>query len=181
MVQIAALSVGALVATGAVASQAHASGLSSDTKISRPFTGKRPYQLDLHVGTTPWAVGGLIGARFAFPIVQNGFVSSINNSVNIVVGADIGTFRWYNDGDFGVFMALPVLLNWEFFFHPNWSAFGEAGVGIALASGYKSNFAPVNAGWAVGGVGGRYHINEKIALVLRVGSPNTTFGMTISF
>lgn len=56
--------------------------------IRTPHTGSRPFQLDVHAGFTWWGVGFASGARFGIPILNNGFVPSINNAVYINFGAD---------------------------------------------------------------------------------------------
>ncbi|HBQ11511.1 MAG TPA: hypothetical protein DEF51_10195, partial [Myxococcales bacterium] len=53
----------------------------SSVDIRRPHTGSRPFQLDVHGGFSWWGVGFASGVRFGIPLVNNGFVDSINNAV----------------------------------------------------------------------------------------------------
>ncbi len=72
-----------------------------------------------------------------------GFIPSINNSVGIGVGLD-----WLNGQDHcnpgGCYgydrLVLPVVVQWNFWFTPHWSAFGEPG----LAFRFNDNNAYYN-------------------------------------
>ena len=155
----------------------------SKTSIKVPFTGKRPMLLDAHIGMFPaYGFGGTIGARFGFPVMHNGFVKSINNAVYIVAGLDLGITTWFHRTVAFTF-AIPVQLNWEFYFTDKWSAFAELGLVFRMTPAFRyfdSRVLPFG-GWIAGDVGGRYHLSDRIALVLRVGSPSTVFGATFKF
>ena len=172
-----------VTALGAVAPQmAEAQRRSVD--INTPFSGQRPFQLDIHGGFTWWGNGVATGARFGIPLLQNGFVSSINNAVYLNFGVD---FYWVErdfDGrnwHYGAGFGLPVALHWEFYFTENWSAFAELGVNVffhpsVFHSGRGWDVHP--GAWVLFQVGGRFHINEWFALTLRVGNPYVSFGIT---
>lgn len=155
--------------------------------INTPHTGGRPFQLDIHGGFTWWGIGAATGVRFGIPIVDNGFVSSINNAVYINFGIDFYWVRWRcgNPGcsywDYGAGLGLPVALHWEFYFNENWSAFVELGVNIFFHPWFWDNgrFDAYDGGyWFLGAVGGSFHINEWFLLTLRVGTPYIAFGIT---
>src|SRR5688500_15855595 len=79
-----------------------------------------------------------LGGRFTIPIVKNGFISSINNSVGIGFGLDWISYngcyrgRWANPYSCPNFQAffIPVVMQWNFFLSTHWSVFGEPGLAI---------------------------------------------------
>lgn len=155
--------------------------------INTPFTGHRPFQLDLHAGFTWWGVGAASGVRFGIPLLDNGFISSINNAVYLNFGADFYWVRWRDRGrgnwDYAAGVGFPVTLHWEFYFNENWSAFVEVGAQFFLHPnslyGPGARFDVYEPGyWFVGAVGGSFHVNEWFLLTLRVGTPYVAFGMT---
>src|SRR5258708_9976410 len=124
----------------------------ADDTIKRP--GDHPQysvEIDPHVlgGWTHYnyaANDGLgLGARFSIPLVDNGFVSTINNSVAITFGVDWlhysgvdcyyyynyngprGPGYCYNVGDAN-YLFFPVAMQWNFFVAKQWSVFGEPGL-----------------------------------------------------
>lgn len=154
----------------------------ADTSIIKsPFGGQRPYQLDVHAGFSFLGRGLAAGARFGIPIVHNGFVKSINNSIHINFGADL-YFIDYHD-DYAVAVGIPVTMHWEFYFTPRWTAFGEVGPNLflhpAVFKGDGWDWSPGH--WFSAAVGGRYMISEGFALTLRLGSPYSSFGVSFLF
>jgi len=187
----------ALATLGAGASVAQAQRRNVD--ISQPFQGERPFTLDIHGGFTWWGVGFATGARFGIPLLDNGFIPSINNAVYLNFGADFYWVRWrYCDAapnpgpnchrhrwDYGPGLGLPVTLHWEFYFNENWSAFGEVGFQVYFSPWFLNGYGFADrmdwGYWFIGAVGGRFHINEHVALTLRVGTPYASFGVTFKF
>jgi hypothetical protein len=102
-----------------------------------------------------------VGFRGTFEIVHNGFISRINNSVGIGVGAD-----WTKDH-----FRLPVVMQWNFWLSRNWSVFGEPG---GLIDFGKGKTRPHPAFYA----GGRFHFTERITLTMRVGHPTASVGVS---
>lgn len=161
-------------------SAAHAA---SKSYVERPFSGKRPKHLDLHVGGSGYWGGGLaVGARFAIPILHNGFIKSANNSVQIVPGVDFLYSRWYRDYNYGrVGFHIPILLNWAFYLSKEFSAFVELGPAFTFFPRYR-DYEPRYRhayGFFSAGVGGRYMIQKNIGLVFRLGTPTIALGLTI--
>jgi hypothetical protein len=128
------------------------------------------------------------GGRFSFPIVKNGFIPNINNSVAIGVGAD---FLHFGCGVQGVTCTLnslsfPVVLQWSFYVSRQWSVFGEPGLflyhqfytagaacpGPACPSVSQTSILPALF------VGARYPLNERISLTMRVGYPTLNIGVS---
>jgi hypothetical protein len=163
------------------------------TDIGTPFTGQRPFQLDVHAGFTWWGWGFASGARFGIPILHNGPIPSINNALYINFGLDAYYLRHgcRGDGwgagcrasDYGFGLGIPVTVHWEFYFNDRWSAFVELGFQVFFHPSYwhHNEFYIHGGQWFVGAVGGTFHINEWLGLTLRVGTPYVAFGLTFEF
>jgi hypothetical protein len=139
--------------------------------IKRP--GDHPryfFEAEPHVllGWRELGDGPGIGFRGTIPIVHNGFVSSINNSVGIGFGIDVDPIRHADK------FAIPVVMQWNFWLSTHWSVFGEPGVAIQAGSGRDPD-RPVRP---VIYAGGRLHFTEAIALTLRVGYPDVAVGIS---
>jgi hypothetical protein len=142
-----------------------------------------------------------LGGRFSIPIVENGFVPSINNSVAISLGVDwlhysgSGCYDYYfgphypgcyNVGDAN-YLFFPVVMQWNFFVAQHWSVFGEPG--LVIWHGFYDYCSTAPPGYPCANpsstgvdfafyVGGRYHVSDHVALVLRVGYPTFSFGVS---
>lgn len=136
-----------------------------------------------------------LGGRATIPIVDNGFVPSINNSVGISFGLDWVRYSgcYYRNfrgarGDIGCgasFLLIPVAMQWNFWLTPKWSVFGEPGLyiyhgifddycsGIA-GCGYPTRTSVEPAFYA----GGRFHFNDKVSLTMRIGWPTASVGVS---
>jgi hypothetical protein len=163
----------------------------ADHQIDRPFTGTRPYQLDFHGGLAWYGFGFAGGARFGIPILQNGFIPSLDNAVYLNFGGD---FYFVDDRrctigggcgyGYGVALGFPVALHWEFYFNDTWSVFAEVGVNIYLPpslfrDGYVEYWDHAGA-WVIACAGGTLHLGDVFALTLRVGNPYIAFGITLN-
>jgi hypothetical protein len=143
-----------------------------------------------------------LGARFSIPIVENGFVPSINNSVAIGLGVDwlhysgAACYYYYGPprnpgpcwslGDAN-YLLFPVVMQWNFFVAKRWSVFAEPGLVIYHGFyDYCSNVPPGNpcTNPTQTGVdfafyaGGRFYISEHVALTMRLGYPTFSFGVS---
>jgi hypothetical protein len=137
------------------------------------------------------ATGIGVGGRFTIPIVDNGFVKTINNSVGIGFGADwlhysSCFYTGFVGGCSANYLIFPVVMQWNFFVAQSWSVFGEPG--LAIYKGFYNACDPAfrdchePAGFGVLPavyVGGRYYFSEHLALTMRVGYP--TFSVGVSF
>lgn len=132
-----------------------------------------------------------MGFRGTLEIIDNGFISGINNTVGVGFGAD---WVYYPDShldcerdpasnscidldpDFSVtYVYLPVVMQWNFWLSRAWSVFGEPGFAVRYASrGDKLGVNPF-----VLFAGGRYHFTDRVSLTMRVGYP--TFHVGASF
>jgi len=106
------------------------------------------------------------GARFSIILMDPGFVRRINDTVGITFGAD---FLFYRDN----VVDFPVALQWNFCVARRWSVFGEPGVVLEAGPG-RDNFL-----WPALWLGGRWHINEDLALTMRIGFPMFSIGLSI--
>jgi hypothetical protein len=144
-----------------------------------------------------------LGVRFAIPVVDNGFIPSINNSVAISFGADWlhyagatcyyyglppnGPGPCYALGDAN-YLLFPVAMQWNFFVAQRWSVFGEPGLAIYHGFFDYCNNVPPGTRCATPtqtGIdfafyaGGRFHFGDHAALTMRIGYP--TFSVGVSF
>jgi hypothetical protein len=129
-----------------------------------------------------------LGFRGTIPIVDNGFISSINNSVGIGFGID-----WLHYEDDGCFnrrgdlvcpdddyefdaFVLPVVLQWNFWLSENWSVYGEPGLAIEIQDDdYYDDDIDIDPAFYVGG---RFLITQDVALMMRLGHPSFSFGVS---
>ncbi len=100
------------------------------------------------------------GFRGTIELVDNGFISSINNTVGIGFGADYSKDH----------LRIPIVMQWNFWLSQNWSVFGEPGGLIDI--GNKTR--PHAAFYA----GGRFHFTDSITLTMRVGHPTASVGVS---
>ncbi len=128
------------------------------------------------------------GARFSFPIVQNGFVPKINNSVAIGVGGDFIHYTGCYYGNAGCGLSalfFPVVMQWNFFLTRDWSVMGEPG--LALYHFFYDDVCRGSLGCSVNrstwvtpvlNLGARYHFSDSAALTFRVGYPSLSVGVS---
>ncbi len=162
-----------------------ATALEPGTRVDAPFTGRRPFVLDIHGGFTWWGLGIATGARFGIPIVHNGFIGKLNNSFSINFGAD---FYYIRPGGrlkkkYYPALGFPIAAHWEFYFTERWSAFGEVGLNIFLHPNvfHDEKYAFYPGHWFLFAVGGRLHFNDVVAMTLRLGNPYISIGVSFFF
>jgi hypothetical protein len=131
-----------------------------------------------------------LGFRATIPIVSNGFVPSINNSVGIGFGVDWFRYdacHWdWCTGHVDRFI-IPVVMQWNFYLSKSWSVFGEPGLAINIwnddcnDNGYYVDARGGRHAWGwrcpdrdtidpfVFYAGGRYHFTDTITLTMRGG------------
>jgi len=154
-----------------------------------------------------WGGDGIgIGGRASIPVIDNGPVSSINNNLAIGFGIDWAHFsgNCWNWGPWwpgpnpppnapprnayncsGDNLWFPIDAQWNFFFTPVVTAFGEAGLAIRYshwsaeypgcgnlceASSHDIGVDPVFA------VGGRFLLARSFGLTIRLGWPYLSLG-----
>jgi hypothetical protein len=140
------------------------------------------------------------GLRMTFPVMHDGFIPKINDSVGIGFGVDWihydGCYYPYYYGysycsNLDSFW-FPVVMQWNFYLSTHFSVFGEPGLAIDFAN-YGTYYgcydprgvpAPCANGPSRFGVdpvifvGGRYHFSDQVALTLRLGWPYASLGVS---
>jgi hypothetical protein len=149
------------------------------------------------VGT---GVGFGAGFRASFEIVRNGFVPLLNDSVAIGVGTDYvhypgsgfvspGTCTRFVNGPGGTrvctqvqqvggpsdYLYFPLVMQWNFWLTRHWSVFGEPGLAVYWFDNRGAGVVPVLY------LGGRFRINNRIAITTRLGYPTFSAGLSIFF
>jgi hypothetical protein len=132
-----------------------------------------------------------VGIRASIPLLHNGPISTINNSLALGFGADLSFFdrcRGARNDDCDARMLwLPVVGQWNFFFTPVVSVFGELGLSIVHRSADWETgclgdddcddtdldlFRPLFFG------GGRFLFSRSVGMVVRLGTPYVSLGAT---
>jgi opacity protein-like surface antigen len=130
-------------------------------------------------GFVPWTYGIGIGggARFAYPIVPNGFIPMLNDSFELEGGADIwySTYFSYNSSYVG--FAPVVEARWTFHITEKFWAYAKLGLGFWL--GFPSTyFYPVNLYWSAG-PGVLYKFTDSLYLRAEVMNQGLRVGLGI--
>lgn len=103
------------------------------------------------------------GARGTIVLSQDGFISSINDSVGLGFGFDATHDKAW----------LPVVMQWNFWLSEHWSVFGEPGIAWRWDDRFKSSqLDPTISG------GARLRLASRLALTARVGYPGLTLGVS---
>jgi hypothetical protein len=111
------------------------------------------------------------GVRVDIPIVPEGLLTTARDDLAISPGVDL----LFDDGE--VWVGVPVALQWNFYINRSWSLAPEVGLALLLGHHHR-NHDDVAVDFLLA-VGGRYHFNERNALVLRIGWPiGIQFGVT---
>lgn len=109
-----------------------------------------------------WRGGGGVGLgaglRVGIPLVSNGPISNLNNSLALSAGAGFVYFKGEHDNSFtnATAVTVPVMLQWNFYLTPLFSIFPEAGVAGVVGGCGSCGFTV----WPSAAVGGRIHFNR---------------------
>jgi hypothetical protein len=160
------------------------------------------FELEPHLLLTPFEApdvpsgdGYGLGVRGTIEIAPDGFIPKLNDSVGIGFGLDWihydglggrGYCRQFDHTAQGVpvcvetsahssnYLFVPVVMQWNFWLHRQWSVFGEPG--LALTHGVDTfGVVPVFS------AGGRFHFNDSVALTARIGYPSFSVGVSFLF
>ncbi len=176
------------------------SALADRSIIKQP--GQHPkysFEAEPHLLLGLWGVPGPgdgtgigVGFRGSIPLVDNGFVKTINNNVAISFGIDWMRYdvdnwcgRYWRrgddrfcgwDDDFSI-LWVPVAMQWNFFLTENWSVFGEPGLALRINDDHYDDDMDLDF---VFYAGGRYHFSDSVGLTIRLGFP-TALSVGVSF
>jgi hypothetical protein len=137
-----------------------------------------------------------VGGRVSIPVIDNGPITTINNSFAVGFGLD---WTHFDDNCFGYYRNpniagysctanhfwIPAVAQWNFWFTPVVSAFAELGFAIQHAAS-DVNCGPATAPYCgsyshttarpVFLVGPRFTLSNSFAITLRIGVPYLTVG-----
>jgi hypothetical protein len=140
------------------------------------------------------------GLRASFPLSEDGFLTKLNDTVALGVGLDwifydadgpprAGCDRFVtapNDTRVCVelgeestdqdYFYVPVVMQWNFWLHRRFSAFGEPGLALHLRRDGEDD-SDLGANLVLG-VGGRWHFVDNVAVTARLGYPTSTIGFS---
>ena len=136
---------------------------------------KRPGELSV-MGYLPWYYGFGFGvtARYAIPIVHDGFIPTINNSVTIEPGLAI---EYATYSGFSYTLITPYVVGaWNFYFSDQWRAYGGIGAGFHVGGDYGGSRVYIDPV-----VGGYYKLNPSLSLRGEVGYGGPKFGLSFAF
>lgn len=133
-----------------------------------------------------------LGFRGTLELVDNGFVSTINNTIGFGFGLDFVHYTHghprcrgntnddcLTDDEYTVNNVwLPAVMQWNFWLSRNWSVFGEPGLALRIEK-REGDDNDLSVEFMQFYAGGRYHFSRDIALTLRAGYP--TFSVGVSF
>lgn len=160
--------------------------------IKSPGDHPDAWELEPHLTLRPFDtpdddLGIGLGLRARVPIVENGFVPSINNSVGIGFGLDWLTYRACRRGDCGHVnhFVVPVVMQWNFWLTRSWSVFGEPGLALNIYSSDCDDHDDRYVGCyhhrtldPVLFAGARWHFSPYTTLTMRVGWPYWSVGVS---
>ncbi len=194
MTQKIALSLGCLGLL-LVASQTRAQGIKNPGAHPHYNVEVEPHLVLQWANEPVWNDEGIgVGLRASIPLIDNGPVTTINNSFAIGFGLDWAHFGDNCNGRFGPNddcsaddFWIPVVVQWNFFFSDLISAFPEFGLAIQH-SRWDADWCdgPGNNNYYCDGsdtdveavlwLGVRFHLASSFALTLRLGTPSLLFG-----
>jgi len=112
-----------------------------------------------------------VGFRGTLELVDNGFISKINNTIGLGFGVDWTEKRLW----------IPIVMQWNFWLSRNWSVFGEPGIALRVEDGVKvePGKGPDKLDPFAFYAGGRFHFSDYVTLTMRVGRPTASVGISL--
>jgi len=191
----------ALLGLLALAPEAHAQNIFNSPHRTPRYTAELEPHLVLGPFSPPGDGSGTgigPGFRASFPLTRDGFLPAYNDSIAIGVGLDWVFYDAFThrgrcthfvrapgggsvcdevDGQGGdtMYFFVPVVMQWNFYLHPQVSVFFEPGIDLYLR---QNNQDALKAGLGLNlQVGGRFMFNNWIGGVARLGYPVFTLGV----
>jgi hypothetical protein len=139
------------------------------------------------------------GLRLCFPLTDDGFLSKVNDSVALGVGADWVFYdgdgppradcarfvsapndtrvcvELGDDSNDSNYVFFPVVMQWNFWLHQRASVFAEPGFALHLRRGVGDDDLGPSM---VLQLGGRWHFLDPVALTGRLGYPTSSIGLS---
>jgi hypothetical protein len=175
--------------------------------INRPYSGpRRDIEVDVHL-TLDYGFGAGFGASSAcdyaygcyyygaygvgpgvkmlFPVVQNGFIPSLNNAFYVGFITDFLFVPYYSydvgaPAGFFAFTIGPVV-QWRFYLFHALSVFAETGFEIGAFFGNYDGYGDVYSFIPIFDIGGNWHFAKHVALTFSLGYPSTKVGVSFGF
>lgn len=179
-----------LTVSGAAFAQSSSSGSSFDQPnglFDRTSHDRKP-EIAVFV-SMPYFYGfGVgVGARYSMPLLKDGFIDSLNDSVELELGADYA-FTW--SGLFGSFnehqFDLAAEGRWTFHMTPQFDLYGKLGIGPGfwVASASVAGLNASSAGFLFYfdvAAGARYRLSDTFLLRAELGSYGLRLGLAWEF
>ncbi|MEZ4270209.1 MAG: hypothetical protein R3C68_01855 [Myxococcota bacterium] len=178
----------------AISHNAHARSINSRWIIKDPSTHSRDMFLDIGAVAGAGGVGAPAGKHFgpsawiSMPLIRDGFLPSINDSVDFEAGAHVEYWRWSDASCAKKWLRVTPMagLRWNFYLTHRWTVFAKTKFGAAIGfaddlncSGASSVSIPSNSEFATDIGGGMFWHWGRAALRLDLG--NYGAGLGISF
>jgi hypothetical protein len=137
----------------------------ADIGTSDPFP--RGVNLSNNAGFGP-------GLRLSIPLVDNGFVKTINNDVALGFGVD-----WAHYGSSGAnVLWFPIVMQWNFHITDVITVFGEPGAAFRYVSVQGNRELHADG---VLQLGAKFMFSRYMGFTLRIGYPYVSAGLTMLF
>ncbi len=130
----------------------------------------------------PWTYGLGIGgaARYSIPILADGFISRLNDSIELEFGADIWAGSYVGYGYLG--LAVPVAEGrWTFHLTEQWDVYGKVGFGWTFTVGAYTGAAPWAGFFWNAGPGVLYKFGDGLYARAEIGYQGLRAGVGINF
>ena len=143
-----------------------------------------PIRVEVHGTLSGW--GGIgAGARAEIVVAPDGAIPNVDDDISLTAGGEVLFFDVNNNNNNnnhnGIGIWPGFAAQWNFYLGKNWSVFPELGLWLYFGDGdYHHNNHNNDFGWSLmGGIGGRYHMATRNALMLRIQFPGLLqFGVT---
>lgn len=123
-----------------------------------------------------------VGARYTLPIVNEGFIPALNDSVELEFGGDASMGGW---AGYSYTTFTPAAeARWTFHITDQFSAYGKLGLGWTFAFANDSTFGSTyGVGWLywMAGPGVLYKLNDSIALRAEISNYGLRAGVGFAF